>query len=98
MRYATPVYFQRITSTYDEATGNYTDHTAESIRWADICDTGEETMRLVYGRIRQGSKTMQLQRPYTQPFDTVRIGTKIYTAETSRSLLTKASYVLTEVQ
>ena len=56
MRYDTPVYFQRITpGEYDPDTGNYADDIVEeTLRYASVMNTGEDTLRLVYdGRSRE---------------------------------------------
>lgn len=100
MRYDTPVYFQKITSgEYDPKTGNYADDTvAETLRYASVMNTGEEKLRQVYDGPKQGSLTIQLQTHYTEPFDRIRIGEKIYRVDDSRKLRTKHTFVVSEVQ
>lgn len=100
MRYDTPVYFQKITSgEYDPKTGNYADDIAvETMRYASVMNTGEERLKLVYDGPKQGSLTIQLQTYYTEPFDRIRVGKKIYRVDYSRELRTKHVFVVSEVQ
>ena len=100
MRYDTPVYFQRITpGEYDPDTGNYADDIVEeTLRYASVMNTGEDTLRLVYDGPKQGSLTIQLQNHYTEPFDRLRVGEKVYSVDFSRLLRTKHTFVVSEVQ
>lgn len=100
MRYDTPVYFQRITpGEYDPDTGNYADDIVEeTLRYASVMNTGEETLRLVYDGPKQGSLTIQIQNHYEEPFDRIRVGEKVYSVDFSRSLRTKHTFVVSEVQ
>lgn len=86
MRYDTPVYFQTIKSEYDSETGNTgISVLTEERRNASVTDSGTDTLTLVYGGIKQGSKTIRLQRPYEKPFDRIRIGEKLYHADFTRN-------------
>ncbi|MGI6168295.1 MAG: hypothetical protein ACOYI4_01075 [Christensenellales bacterium] len=101
MRYDTPIYFQRIApGAYDPATGDYADDdVSETKAYASITDTKEETMRLVYGEIKQGSLTVRLQNRYEEPFDYIRIGeTRRYTVDFRRRLRVKDVFFVSEVQ
>lgn len=100
MRYDTLIYFQKIIpGEYDKKTGNYVDDQVEEVRsYTSVMDTGAETMRLVYGTIRQGSLTIQLQNQCTKPFDRIRVGQKIYQVDSRRNLRTKQIFVVSEVQ
>lgn len=100
MRYDTPICFQRITpGEYDAKTGDYADDAvAETLRYASVMDTRTETMNLVYGEIRQGSLTVHIQNHYTDVFDRIRIGRKVYRVDYRRSLRVKESFVVSEVQ
>lgn len=97
MRYDTPIYFQRITAgEYNENTGNYgEDSVTEEKRFASVTDTGNKTLSLLYGEIRQGALIARIQRPYELPFDRIRIGKKEYRCDLSRR---KRVFVLSEVQ
>lgn len=98
MRYDTPIYFQRNTpGEYDPTTGDYKPDTLnETLCYASVTDSGIETLRLVYGEIKQGSYTIRLQRSYTESFDCIRIGAKTYHADMAR--LNKRVFVVSEVQ
>ena len=100
MRYDTPISFQRITpGEYDPDTGNYADDIVEeTLRYASVMNTGEDTLRLVYDGPKQGSLTIQLQSHYTEPFDRIRVGEKAYSVDYSRELQTKHVFVVSEVQ
>lgn len=100
MRYDTPVYFQKVTSgEYDPSTGNYAEDTVEEmLKYASVMDTGTDMLKLVYDGPKQGSLTIQLQNHYKEPFDCIRVGEKIYKADFSRTLRTKHTFIVSEVQ
>lgn len=97
MRYDKPIFFQCVTSgAYNATTGDYGEDTvAEVKKYASVTDSGVETMKLIYGDIKQGSKTIRLQRAYAEPFDKIRIGEKIYNVDFSRF---DKNFVVSEVQ
>lgn len=97
MRYDKPIFFQRITpGEYDASTGDHgEDAVAEVQKRASVTDSGVQTLQLIYGELREGSKTIRLQRPYTDPFDRIRIGGKVYRVDFSRH---QRSFVVSEVQ
>lgn len=97
MRFITPIFFQHIEpGAYDTKSGNYAPDTiTEEMRRASVAGTGEATLRFVYGGVKQGSKTVCIQQPYTKPFDFIRIGKKKYSVDFSRH---KKSFVVSEVQ
>lgn len=100
MRYDTPIYFQKITQgAYNPDTGNYgSDNVTETLRYASVMDTGRETLRLVYGEIRQGSLSIHIQGHYADAFDRIRVGSRVYSVDDSRNLRTKQTFVVSEVQ
>lgn len=100
MRYDTKIKFIRLVpGDYDETTGNYAEDTEESEeRHASVMDTRTEFLKLIYGDIRQGSLTIQLQRHYTKPFDYIRINDNRYCVNFSRKLRHKHIFVVSEVQ
>lgn len=100
MRYETPIYFQRaVPGAFNPATGDYDDDSIEEIKaFAAVMDTKQETMRLIYGEIRQGRLTVHLQNQHTEPFDHIRIGSKRYAVDYRRRLRTKDVYFVSEVQ
>lgn len=100
MRCDTEVFFQSIVpGGYDEATGDYGDDiVSEEKRYASVTDTGTETMNLVYGSIKQGSKTVRIQTHYKKAFDRIRIGNSLYRVDFEQKLRTKHVFVVSEVQ
>ena len=86
MRYDKPVYFQSVSKgPYDASTGDYGEPAVtEVLRRASVTDSSTETMLNLYGGIKQGSLTIRLQRPYTQPFNSIRVENKVYHVDRSR--------------
>ena len=99
MRFDTPIYFQRLEKGDLDAQGNREAIiTSEVERFASVTNSGTATLNLVYGELRQGSLTIRLQNAYTEPFDRIRIGEKVYRVDMSRRLRTKQAFVVSEVQ
>lgn len=100
MRFDTPIYFERIQpGEYDASTGNYgEDVKTEEMRYAAVTDTGTQTMTLIYGELRAGSKTIRLQNHYTKPFDSIRIGETHYRVDKKRNLRVRQTFIVSEVQ
>ena len=100
MRYDTTIYFQRLMQgEYDMETGDYKeDSVSEVSRQASVMDTTTQMMQLVYGMIKQGSLTIQLQNHYDQPFDQIRVENTIYKVDYFRKLRTKQTFIVSEVQ
>lgn len=99
MRFDTPIYFQTVANVYDETSGNYYESVAsEEKRLASVTDTGDETLNLIFGEIRQGVKTVRLLNHYEKPFDRVRIGEKVYRVDKARNLRRMHTLIVSEVQ
>lgn len=100
MRFNTPIYFQSVEQgEYNRDTGNYEpDTVTEEKRFASVTDSKTETLKLIYGDIKQGCLTVRLQNIYRKPFDKIRIGDKLYRVDFSRTLRTKHIFVVSEVQ
>lgn len=100
MRYDTPIYFEKLSpGVYDETVGDYGDPVVVSAkRLASVVNTSEKQMLLIYGGIRQGSKTISLLNAYVEVFDRIRVGTKLYTVDRRISLRTKQAFVCSEIQ
>ena len=83
MRFDKPVYFQTITpGEYNTETANYNlDAVTEVKIYASVTDTGVETLKTLYGKVKQGSLTIRLLRPYTGHFNSIRVDDKIYTVD-----------------
>jgi len=100
MRYDTPVYFQKIKpGEYNKQTGDYDDDTVIEVqKYADVTSAGIETLKLVYGDIKQGSLVIRLQNQYKEPFDYIRVGDKRYKKDFERPLRVKQIFIVSEVQ
>ena len=100
MRYDTPIYFEKLSpGVYDETVGDYGDHVVVSTkRLASVVNTSEKQMHLIYGGIREGSKTISLLNGYGEVFDRIRVGSKLYTVDRRISLRTKQAFVCSEIQ
>lgn len=97
MRYDTPIYLQTVKpGEYNENTGDYNDDViAEVKKYADITDSGVETLKLIYGELKQGSLTIRLQQPYKRDFNRIRIGDKLYNVDFARQ---QKVFIVSEVQ
>lgn len=100
MRYDTPIYFQTDKpGAYDASTGDYGESTITEVkRYASVTSAGDETVRLIYGELKQGCLVVRLQNHYTAPFDRIRIGEKLYSVDRARRLRVKQCFVVSEVQ
>lgn len=100
MRFDTPVYFQKVTpGAYDANTGNYGEDTVVEDRvLASVTDTGTETVKILYGSLKRGVKTIRLQNHYAKPFDTIRIADTVYRMDFSRSLRNKQTFIVSGVK
>ena len=100
MRYDTPIYFEKLSpGVYDETVGDYGEPVVVSTkRLASVVNTSDKQMHLIYGGIREGSKTISLLNAYGEVFDRIRIGSKLYTVDRRISLRTKQAFVCSEIQ
>ena len=99
MRYDKPIYFQTVELGEYLPNGDYAeDAVTEVQRYASVTDSGAQTMLLVYGGIKQGSKTIRLQNHYEDPFSYIRIDSKRYRVDTQRKLRRGHTFVVSEVQ
>ena len=100
MRYDKEVNFCRITDeTYNPGTGDYEDGEVTQERvFASVMDTREEAMTLVYGKIKQGSLTIQIQNHYDSLYDYILFNGVKYQVDYTRRLRTKQTFIVSEVQ
>lgn len=109
MRCDTQIYFitdgerTLITDRDDPDYGGYTKETpVEAGMLADVTDTKTETQQLVYGRLREGSVTVRLNRQYLEPFDHIRIvdrvtgSSKLYDVDACRHLRHRSVFICHE--
>ena len=98
MRYDKKVLFQRVTDVY-QPNGDYVSGIAEEVTdYASIVNTDFDTMRLVYGEIKQGSITLHLLNKIAFVFNQVVIDGKTYSVDQVIDQRTKQAYILSEVQ
>lgn len=100
MRFDKPVFFQLNTpGAYDASTGDYGEATvAETMKRANVTDAGVETLKLLYGSLKQGVQVIRLQTHYNEAFDNIRIGSKVYHVDFERKLERLHVFVASEVQ
>ena len=96
MRYDKEVLFCRTQGeTYNPKTGDYEDGEVEETRvLASVMDTREESMRLVYGKVKQGSLTIQIQNHYDEPYDYIVYDGKEYQVDYTRRFRTKQTFIV----
>lgn len=100
MRYDMPIFFQKVTQgAYNANTGDYeADTIEETKRYASIHSCDIETLRLIYGEIKQGVLKVQLQNHYDEPFDRIRIGDTLYKVDGQKKLRVKHVLIVSEIQ
>ena len=100
MRYDTPIFFQKITQgEYDPRKGDYAADTVEEAKvYADVTNAGTDTLKLVYGDIRQDALAIHLQNHYKGTFNRIRVGDKQYRVDFTRKLRVKQILIVREVQ
>ena len=100
MRYDTLISFVKFRrGDYNAETGNYEKAPPEmTVTHASVMNTGQETMRLLYGEIRQGTLVVQIQGHFEQTFDRIEIAGKMYAVDQRRRLRTKETFIVSEVQ
>lgn len=106
MRFDREIYFQYITEgAFDPSTGDHADPAIIEVRkMADVNDTTRDTLMLVFGELRQGSKTACIQGRIAQGYSRIRIRDRtaskdrIYQVKAVRELERLTTFVLEEVQ
>ncbi|MCC8039163.1 MAG: hypothetical protein LIP02_13675 [Bacteroidales bacterium] len=63
-----------------------------------MTDSRTEFLALQYGDLKEGNLIVRLQNHYSDPFDRVRIGDKVYKSVSVRDLRHKKTLILAEVQ
>ena len=100
MRYDMPIFFQKVTQgAYNANTGDYeADVIEETKRYVSIHSCDIETLRFIYGEIKQGVLKIQLQNHYDEPFDRIRIGDTLYKVDGQKKLRVKHVLIVSEIQ
>lgn len=98
MRYDKEVKFQLVEDVYQDNGDYVKDVLEEEVGYASIVNTDFDTMRLVYGEIRQGSITLHLQNKIGFNFNRVVIDGKTYAVDQRINYRVKQAYILSECQ
>lgn len=99
MRYDTPIYFVKVKQGAYLANGNYAEEAPEEVLvYADVTDSSARTLQLVYGGIKEGSKTIRINNIHNSPFDFIRIGNTKYKVDAARKLRHIHTFIVSEVQ
>ncbi len=100
MRYDKQVYFVKEgTKTYDPNTGDYTvSKPIKTMKWANISDAGTETLKILFGEIKQGTKIIRLKNNYKEPFDYIEIDGEKYTSTLKREYRMGCAFYVGESQ
>ena len=109
MRCDTQIYFvtdgerEMITDPQSADYGGYADlETTEVGMLADVTDTKTSTQQLVYGKLREGSRTVRLNRQYVAPFHHIRIvdrgtgASKLFDVDAFRHLRHRSVFICHE--
>lgn len=87
-----------------EGYGGYVDGGETAVAMmADVTDTQTQTQQLLYGELREGSKTVRLNQQYRDSFDHIRITDRdtgesaLYDVDASRHLRHRSTFVCHEV-
>ena len=110
MRCDTKIYFvtdgekEMVTENGAANYGDYeTGEPTEVERIADVTDTQTRTQMIVYGALREGSKTVRLNEQYHAPFDHIRIVDRdtgesaLYDVDSRRILRRRSTFICHEV-
>lgn len=99
MRCDKQIYFRRKTpGEYDARSGNYSaGASALAGVLADVTDTKERDLVLLYGGIRQGAFTIRLAAHYDGIFDDILMDGKPYHVDARRRLRSKDVFFVSEV-
>ena len=103
MRFDKVAYFVKAgAQTLDTETGDYTEgEPTKTARMASVTDTSEQSMTLIYGKIKQGSLTIRIQNSVPDDFDYIELGGekysgKKYSVDSLRKLPTKETFIVSE--
>jgi len=99
MRYDKPIFFQTVTAgEYDDSTGDYGDEIVTEVkRLASVIDTDDERKQLVYGNVKQVSKTISLLNIYSGYFDRIRVDDVLYQVDMRSTHRRKQTFVVSEI-
>ena len=97
MRYDKKIIFQLVTEVYKD-NGDYSPNVeSEHTEYGSIVATDIDTMRLVYGEIREGSLTFSLQNKVDYVYNRLLIDGKQYSVDAHIKQRVKEAFVVSEV-
>lgn len=97
MRYNKQVSFYKFDAkTYDPSTGDYTslDYGYVKFTIGSVMDTKTEMVKLIYGDLKQESKTIIIQGYMDEPFNFIIIDNKFYKCDYRRRLKNKETFIV----
>ncbi len=98
MRYDREAIFQQVEEQY-QSNGDYVESVVEEhTEYCSVAYTDLQTMRLVYGAIKQGSLTIHLQNYIGYAFNRIVIDGKQYVVDDAIDLRFKKVYIISEWQ
>ncbi|WP_066925552.1 hypothetical protein [Murdochiella massiliensis] len=100
MRYDKRIFFvSQVDGEYDQTTGDYLEpEIVKTEVYAAVHDTNEETLKLLYGDIRQKSFTVHILGRYEKAFRYILIDGKSYHVDLTRRLRHRQTFIVSEVQ
>lgn len=100
MRYDKRIFFvSKVDGKYDQSTGDYLEpEIVKTEVYAAVHDTNEETLKLLYGDIRQKSFTVHILGHYEKAFSYILIDDKPYHVDFARRLRHRQTFIVREVQ
>lgn len=100
MRYDKRIFFvSQVDGEYDPSTGDYLDpEIVKTEVYAAVHDTNEETLKLLYGDIRQRSFTVHILGHYEKAFSYILIDDKPYHVDLTRRFRHRQTFIVSEVQ
>lgn len=97
MRYDKKIVFQLVVNVYQD-NGDYSPNVeSEHTEYGSVVATDIDTMRLVYGEIREGSLTFSLQNKVDYEYNRILIDGKAYSVDARIKQRVKEAFVVSEV-
>lgn len=99
LRYDKEVYFVSESEPIRLPNGDWTDEeTTKQKIWANVTDTGDETLALLFGNITQQSLTIRIQNHYDADFNHIEVDGVKYKVLRERKLRRDQVFIVGELQ
>lgn len=100
MRYNTPIYFIKYgKSEYDYDTGDYIEgEPTITCRNANVTETSDDNIAIEPGKVPEANVIIRLQHKFTEPYDVIKIGEKLYQTNSTTDYMFKQTIRAYEVQ